>query len=192
VRDLLNVVVVSIVGLSVTLAAVLGGDSTIAVPPPESVGEQFARQIAAGRYDRALQYVDERSGITLTTVRRAANALDSTAGNVHQVEGEPGRIEGERATASAVLMTERAGRVKYHYRLVRNSGVWKIVEWEAGWLGFSRHSTKSVGYPTRLAQLFFDCVVRELGLSTELVCALQVKRELLFEERHPVELFRPT
>jgi hypothetical protein len=130
-RHLLNVLIVTGLALGVTfMAVVLGGDSTITVPSPEAVSEQFARQIATRRYDRALQYVDDRSGITLTTVRLASDALHDRGGAVDRVEGEPGRIEGDRATASAMLLTERAGRVRYNFQLARRNGLWKIVEWE--------------------------------------------------------------
>jgi hypothetical protein len=130
-RDLLNVLIVSGLALSVTfIAVVLSGDTTVTVPSPETVSEEFARQIATRRYDRALQDVDDRSGITLTTVRVAGDALHERAGAVDRVEGEPGRIEGDRASASAVLLTERAGHVRYSFRLARKNGLWKIVEWE--------------------------------------------------------------
>jgi hypothetical protein len=130
-RSLLAVLLVCSLALIVTfVAVVVGGDSTITVPPPESVAEQFARQIAVRRYDRALQHVDDSSGISLTMVRLGGEALHARGGAVDQVEGEAGSIEGDRSTASALLTTERAGRVRYAFRLVRRSGVWKIVEWE--------------------------------------------------------------
>ena len=129
-RDALSVVLVAALALAVTfVAVVLRGDQTVMVPPPEAVGEQFARQVAARRYDRALQYVDEGSGITLTTVRLGGEAVLERSGAVDQVEGEPGSIQGQHSTASAVLITE-AGRIRFGYRLERRRGLWKIVEWE--------------------------------------------------------------
>ena len=130
-RDLMSVLLVSAAALGgILIAVVLAGDVTTAVPPPESVAEQFARQIATRRYDRALQHVDSTSGITLITVRLGGDAFHSRAGSVDNVEGEPGEIRGDDATASAVLITEREGRMRFNYRLKRTSGVWKIVEWD--------------------------------------------------------------
>ena len=129
-KSLLNVVLVTAVALGTSFAAVVVGDPTLAVPPPESVGEQFARDVVTRRYDRAMQYIDGWSGITLTTVRLGGEALLERTGAVNQVEGEPGPIQGEYASAGAVLHTERLGRVRCSYRLRRIAGVWKISEWD--------------------------------------------------------------
>jgi hypothetical protein len=130
VTELFRVLLVTAVALAAAAAAVMQGDTKTVVPPPESVVEQFARHIAARRYDRALQHVDDRSGITLTTVRLAGEALHERAGDIDQVEGRAGHIAGDRATAAAVLTTERAGQIRYACGLVRRHGVWKISEWE--------------------------------------------------------------
>ena len=127
---LFKVLLVIAVALGAAAAAVLDGDTNTVVPPPESVVEQFARHIAARRYDRALQHVDEGSGITLTTVRMGAEALRGRAGSIDQVEGEPGTMADDRATASAVLTTRRVGRIRYVCSLERRHGLWKIAEWE--------------------------------------------------------------
>lgn len=130
-RDLLKVLIVTAAALLVTYAAViLRGDTSVAVPPPESVAEQFARLVAAGRYDRALQHVEEWSGITHVAVRLAGDRLRERAGAVEHVAGEPGQIAGDIATASAVLVTEREGRVRFSLQLRRQRGVWKIVKWQ--------------------------------------------------------------
>jgi hypothetical protein len=79
-RDLLKVLGVTLVALGVLVAVVVfGGDTTVTVPPPEAVAEEFARQVATRRYDRALAYVDRHAGITLTTVRLAGEALHRRA-----------------------------------------------------------------------------------------------------------------
>ena len=128
--DCLKVLLVTAVALGAVAAAVIGGDTKTVVPPPEAVAEQFARQIAARRYDRALEHVDDGSGITLTTVRLAGEALHKRAGDIDQVEGKAGVVEGDRATASAVLTTQHAGRISYACSLDRRNGVWKIAGWE--------------------------------------------------------------
>lgn len=130
--DLLKVLSVSLLALAIVAGAVFyGDDTTVTVPPPEVVAEEFTRQVAARRYDRALTYVDRHSGITLVTVRLGGEALHRRAGAIDRVEGEPGRIDATRqATATAVLTTQRDGRVRYAFRFARVDGVWKITVWE--------------------------------------------------------------
>ena len=128
--DLMKVVAATVVALAAVAAVVIGGqDSTYFVPPPEAVAESFTREIAARRYDRATQFVDPTSGITEINVRLAGEELHGRAGAIDNVVGDPGIIEGERATASAVLITEKVGRVRYFFRFARTGHVWKIVEW---------------------------------------------------------------
>ena len=125
-----NVLIVIAVALGAAAIAVLEGDTKTVVPAPESVVEQFARHVAARRYDRALQHVDDRSGITLMTVRLGGDALHERAGDIDHVEGEPGSTADDSATASAVLTTRRGGHIRYACVLQRRNGLWKIVEWK--------------------------------------------------------------
>jgi hypothetical protein len=128
--DLVKVVAATLVVLAAVAGVVIGGqDSTYFVPPPQAVVENFTRDIAARRYDRAVKFVDPTSGITEINVRLGGDELHARAGAIDQVEGEPGVIAGDRATASAVLITENAGRIRYFFRLARSSNTWKIVEW---------------------------------------------------------------
>ena len=132
-RELAAVLATTLVALAVVwFAVVVRGDTTVAVPSPESVAEQFARHLTARRYDRALQHVDDHSGITLTTVRLGGDALHRRAGSIDQVDGEPGQEGTERATAAAVLTTQSAGRIRYVFQVERRNGLWKIVDWQEG------------------------------------------------------------
>jgi hypothetical protein len=130
VNELGRILLAIAVAFAGAAAGLMVGDAQTVVPPPEAVAEQFARHVAARRYDRALRHVDGQSGITLTTVRLSGVALHARAGAVDKVEGEPGVMTADRATAAAVLTTERAGRIRYEYSLVRRDGIWKISEWE--------------------------------------------------------------
>jgi hypothetical protein len=130
VSEIFKMLFVTAAALGVAAAAVVQGDTKTVVPPPESVVEQFARHVAARRYDRALQHVDDRSGITLTTVQLSGEALHERAGSIDQVEGEPGTTDDDSATASAVLTTRRGGRIRYLCSLERRHGLWKISDWE--------------------------------------------------------------
>ena len=131
--DLVKVLTATLLALGVLAVIVIGGqDSTYFVPPPEAVAESFTREIASRRYDRAMQSVDPASGITEINARLGGEELHARAGAVDNVEGDPGTISGDRATASAVLLTEKAGRVRYIFRLARRGHTWKIVGWEGG------------------------------------------------------------
>jgi hypothetical protein len=130
VSEIFKMLFVTAAALGVAAAAVVQGDTRTVVPPPESVVEQFARHVAARRYDRALQHVDDRSGITLTTVRLSGEALHERAGSIDQVESEPGTTAAGTATASAALTTRRGGRIRFLCSLERRNGLWKIAEWE--------------------------------------------------------------
>jgi hypothetical protein len=130
VSDFFKVLGTTILALGVVAGVVIAGqDSTYFVPPPEAVAESFTREIAARRYDRAIPFVDPASGITEINVRLGGGELHARAGQIDNVEGVPGVIRGEEATASAVLITEGAGRVQYFFRLARREYAWKIVEW---------------------------------------------------------------
>lgn len=130
-HDLLKVLGGTALALAVIAGAILyGRDTTIMVPVPEAVAEDFTRQVATRRYDRALQYIDNGSAMTLVNVRLAGEALRERAGAIDRVEGEPGRIEGNQAAASAVMTTEQAGRIRYWFRFTRRNGLWKIIDWQ--------------------------------------------------------------
>jgi hypothetical protein len=128
--DLIKIIGAGAVALAVVGAVVIGGqDTTYFVPPPEAVAESFTRAVAARRYDRAVAHVDPRSGLTEINARLGGEALHERAGSIETVEGDPGVIAGDNATASAVLITEKAGRVRYFFKLTRTGYLWKISEW---------------------------------------------------------------
>ena len=128
--DLLHVLGATLGALGIVGAVVFGGqDATYFVPPPEAVAESFARNIASRHYDRAVRYAHGSSGITEMAVSLAGERLHARADAIDNVVGEPGAISGNNATASAVLITEGAGRVRYGFRLVRTRHLWMIAEW---------------------------------------------------------------
>jgi hypothetical protein len=56
-------------------------------------------------------------------------SVSDRAGDVNQVEGEPGAIDGDTATASTRIETSRAGELEWTFSLARREGVWRIAEW---------------------------------------------------------------
>src|SRR3712207_5960250 len=98
--DVARIAGVAAAALIVVAAMVFGaGDRTVFVPPPESVVEQFGRELATHRYDLALGFVEPTSGISSTTVRLGAHDVEAACGTVDRVSGEDPRVEGELATA---------------------------------------------------------------------------------------------
>lgn len=103
-------------------------DTTVLVPPPESVAEGFARALVAGRYERALPYLSEdlAAEVGPEGLRALATKLKSKTGEVLNVQGEPGWIMEDRADAAATLQTESAGYVRLTFPMSRQEGVWAI------------------------------------------------------------------
>jgi hypothetical protein len=132
-KDLLVVAGVTAAALVLVGASVgLGHDTTILVSPQEAVAEQFVRKLAARRYDVAMAHLEQRGPAVLERVRSTGNALRGRAGAINQVEGEPGAMSGDTAVASAVVTTERAGKIRMTFELVRRAGVWRISNWRDG------------------------------------------------------------
>lgn len=122
-KALFLVLGVTAAGLGISAVAVgPGGDSTILVPPPEMVAESLLLQVQARRYDRAVQYTGESSGISETAVRAWAEDL----GRIEHVEGEGAEIVGNRATAIVTVRTER-GEIRPSFSLERRAGEWRIT-----------------------------------------------------------------
>jgi hypothetical protein len=131
-KDLLPIVLVTTVALGlVGVAVVVGRDTSTLVSPPEAVAEQFARKLAGGRYDVASAHLEDDSPAMREHVRSVSDTLRARAGAISAVDGEPGMIQDDRATASAVIRTTRAGDLVMHFVLVRRAGSWRVASF--GW-----------------------------------------------------------
>ena len=134
-RHLLLVCAVPVCALFVVAGAVLiGHDTTTLVAPPEAVGEAFVRNLLASRYELAMRHVDERAGLSLSSVTLAGESLKKEVGNA-----EPNAADGERAaisgdSAAAVIAIRVAdGAVRVRLRLSRaTAGVWRVAGWDFG------------------------------------------------------------
>jgi hypothetical protein len=127
-KALLLVAAVIAAALAVVAVSVgAGHDTSTLVSPPEAVVEQFVRKLAGARYDVALAHLDDRSPAMREHVRITSDALRARAGAIDQVEGKPGVMDGDRATASAVVTTERAGDITMEFTLIRHAGAWRIT-----------------------------------------------------------------
>ena len=130
-KDLLAVTLVMAAALGVAGMAIgVGHDSATFVSPPEAVAEQFTRKLAGGRYDVARQHLEQDSPVLRDQIRATSDALRARAGAISAVDGQPGHIEGDRATASALLKTEKAGEIVLEFMMVRHAGAWRITGWK--------------------------------------------------------------
>jgi hypothetical protein len=110
----------------VAVSVVAGRDAATLVSPPDAVVEQFVRKLATARYGVALSHLDDGSPAMRERVRKTSEVLRARAGAIDQVEGKPGTIDGDNATATAVISTERAGDITMEFRLIRHAGSWRI------------------------------------------------------------------
>jgi hypothetical protein len=125
-KDLLPLVLVAAVALGIVVAAVDFTHDTTLVSPPESVAEQFVRKLAGGRYDVASAHLADDAPSQRERIRTTSDTLRARAGAIAQVEGRPGTIDGDTATATAVVTTTRAGEIVIECELVRHAGSWRI------------------------------------------------------------------
>lgn len=131
-KALLLVAAVTAGALALVAGSVVAGhDTSTFVSPPEAVVEQFVRKLATARYDVARAHLADDSPAARDRIRAASDTLRARAGAITQVEGKPGVIDGDRATATAVVTTERAGEISMEFRLIRRTGSWRIVEFAA-------------------------------------------------------------
>ena len=131
-KDLLWIAGATAIALGVVALAVgPGHDRLTLVSPPEAVAEDFVRRLAAGRYDRAVDHLETTAGAEATVIVQG-ESLRQRAGEVNQVEGEEGSIDGDTATASTRISTSDAGELEWEFSLVRRSGTWKIIGWTTG------------------------------------------------------------
>ena len=132
-RNLLSIAAVVFTSLLLVGAGIGIGDTTVLVSPPEAVAEQFTRKLAAARYDVAMGHLAEHNPAQFNRVTSIGDALRARAGAIDEVEGRPGEMTRDRATATAVLTTASAGELSITFDLVRRTGVWRIVTWSYSW-----------------------------------------------------------
>ncbi|MFN3651657.1 MAG: hypothetical protein ACK47B_18940 [Armatimonadota bacterium] len=130
-RSLLQVLLVTAAALGLLAGIVFGlGDRTIFVSPPEAVAEQFMRKVETERFGQALDHLESslQQQVSEEGLRRGMEALERRHGPFSDVRGEFLSIEGDEASASAVLTTSAGGEVPLRFRLKRSQGSWEISD----------------------------------------------------------------
>ena len=127
-KALLLIVAVTAGALALVAVSVIAGhDASTLVSPPDAVVEQFVRKLAAGRYEVARAHLADDSPAMRERIRMTSDGLRAGAGGIEQVEGQPGAIDDDTATASALVTTRRAGTITMGFTLVRRAGSWRIT-----------------------------------------------------------------
>jgi hypothetical protein len=122
-------------GAALAVIAVAVGplhDTGALVSPPEAVAEQFMRQVANGHYDVAIERAADRGASRVADLRRQGDRLRVLAPIIDRIDGEPGTIAGDTATASALIHADGGGTLRWRFTLARQSGVWKVTGWTPG------------------------------------------------------------
>jgi hypothetical protein len=129
-RDLLTILAVVAGGLALAAAAILVfHDRQTFVPPPEAVVENFARQVAEGRYELAVKYLGRelRATTSAADLRATFDPMRQRIGTPNQVSGEADWVQETGASARARVDGE-SGNAVLPFRLAPEQGLWRITE----------------------------------------------------------------
>lgn len=127
---LLKELAVIALALLVSAAAVLGlRDRGTMVPPPETVVEEFVRDLSLERWGPAHAHLSAPIADSLgpDSLAGYADALQQRVGRIADVHGRPFFATDEAAEATAEITTEAGDRVALRFPLSREQGLWKIA-----------------------------------------------------------------
>ena len=118
--------------LAALALAVSAGDRGTFVPPPESVAENFVRQLMGGRYDRALPLLSRQAAAAADVAKLETLALElerAVGGTATQVDATPLEMKANIAEAAATISGRSHAKASITFALVREKGLWKIDGW---------------------------------------------------------------
>jgi len=106
----------------------LGGDRSTLVPPPDAAAEQFVRQLATHRFDRAVPLLSGRLKHEIDAGRLAAlvRAFEAQRGAITFAEGEERSRTRRDAVAEVHVETDRGESQTFNLGLTSEYGEWKI------------------------------------------------------------------
>jgi hypothetical protein len=132
VADLVVKIAILVAILAALALAVAAGDRATFVPPPESVAENFVRQLMAGRYDRARPLLSRHAAVTADIAKLETLALElerSVGGSVTRIDAEPLEMKANIAEATVIVHGRSGAKTTITFALVREKGLWKIDGW---------------------------------------------------------------
>ena len=127
-REIVSIVGVLMVSLVVVAAGVFGAnDRTILVPSPEAATENFARLIAARRFDLAMNHLASRTARAETphTLSARFQPLFETTGKINRISAEDQWMQQAQASARATIEGD-AGTAAFDVLLIRENGLWRV------------------------------------------------------------------
>lgn len=147
-KRLFGMIVAIAAGLMVLVGTVgILRDSGLFVSSPEEVAEGFVRHLVTGDFEGAKGYLDDRMSHELDEedLEHFALFIMMRSGEIVDVRGERGRVDGRVAEASARLVTSVAGEWALSLKMVRDRGSWSIAE-----IGTIEQSTEESIFGTRM------------------------------------------
>ncbi len=124
-----TILIVAVSLLMIGASLVLLGDDSVFTTPPELVVEDFMKEMALGRYERARPFledhVEERA--TAPVLQGLEHRLRNRLGTILDVSGEPVWKRGRSAVAAARVESDENGTVLLRFPLRFESGVWRIT-----------------------------------------------------------------
>jgi hypothetical protein len=129
VKRILLVAIALATSLALTGAVVLrGGDRATLVPPPDAVAEQFVRQLAAHRFDRAVPFLSShvRREIDARDLAAITSLFEAQNGAITFVEGQERSRTRIQAVAEVHTKTDRRQSPALEFELMSEHGEWKV------------------------------------------------------------------
>jgi hypothetical protein len=125
VKSIALVLAVILAGFAAFTGALLAGDASVLVPPPEAVAEQLMRALQTHRYSQAEQYLAEPLARKTSTARLAElqRGLEEKHGRVENVTGE-------RAGAGAIVEVDLTGgrSIEVPFAMTQEDREWRVAD----------------------------------------------------------------
>ncbi len=100
------------------------------VPNPENVVQNFVAQLSGGRYEQALEHLDDdlKSELQIKGLEQLDEGLEQKLGSYKFQLGGEEEEQGDEATYDAQLETDRRGVQQFTFELERDpaTGLWEI------------------------------------------------------------------
>ena len=127
-REIVSIIGLLVVSLLIIAAGVFGAyDRTIFVPAPDAATANFARLIAARRFDLAMNHLASQTARVETpqTLSARFEPLFETTGKINRVSAEDQWMQQGQASARATIEGD-AGTAAFDVLLIRENGLWRV------------------------------------------------------------------
>ena len=131
-RGVIVTVILLAAVLSVLWAFISQGITAVIVPPPETVGEDLLRALAAHRYEGARQVISsELQQVTEEDLGHLMQRIEAAHRGIEQVHGESSTQQQQTATAQIIVQFSDGSQQTIELPLQQKYGLWKVTSLEA-------------------------------------------------------------